>query len=1003
MNDRAEALAPWWEGVEEGARIELGFVKLDRVGSTADWETLPPAQVIARRAEYQQMVEAFARSFQAIEPLHWQGDGVMLFVRREGDPRAWSRAPITSAAMHAGVLAVTLQGELLSARFPVRVGVHAGDVAFSADTGKLASPEIDRAGHLEHDAPRGAVALSEDVFLALPSDLRGQCAYLGTTARDGTVAFVFPASAASHRDAARFLPAEEDLEPRRLRFLRYVDAPDVRRLRYVGFRLARKEPPSLDLLEVFTPLSVVEKKPEPARAVLEAVLGAKPGGRKKSGRWPEELAPWRRFDAAGEAPQKLEDVLRSRRHVLILGEPGSGKSTLLRWIAVTAAGGRARSRVALGIDERLTPILAPVGRLFELRDALARRPTAGAGGPSVVDALVEHFHERNAAEDRAAIGALLRRELEAGRALTLLDGLDEVPTERRREATSWIEGFAAMYRESRLVATSRIVGFTGLDLADRAVVTLEPFSPADVRAYVVAWTRAYRVWENLSREAAELDRPVADREAERLLGVLQADERLSGLARNPLLLSTMALVHRAEGALPAHRVQLYDLLARALCETWSQARRIATGTAATAPRIDFEAEAIPVLGRLALWLHENHGTGAAPEAEVRREIAAALEEERGVPAEEAERSAAEMLRLVGDDRQILVPRGPGLFGFLHLTFEEFFAAAYLHAKERFEEEAERRWFDPRWEEVLLLGTGMIAILQKRSVAAGALIERALTKWEVPGFPFVTEVLRKNVLFAARMCADAPNVPAAVEEKVAEAILEVRLRSRYKVVRANALRALKRMRGSSLGATVARRLAEVAGQEGFGQEKDGYRVRVLRSLGATGDERAFEPLVAVLQSDGSPVLRAGAARALTDLGDPRAVDALMAALGQSDDPKVRMRVADALGTSVEESLLWVRRALTKASDLEWRGADRIVFTTQDVPALTRSLDEERVAVCEAAAEALWDLSERLPELQSPASPSSTTATPAKKASHKAGKAVLRTRPAKKATARGGRRP
>ncbi|MBI2215956.1 MAG: HEAT repeat domain-containing protein [Candidatus Rokubacteria bacterium] len=792
------------------------------------------------------------------------------------------------------------------------------------------------------------MALSEDVYLALPADLRERCVYLGTTTRDGTLAFVYPRAAASRRDPARFIPTDQDLVPAERRFVRYVDGADVRRLRYVGFRLSRREPPSLDILDVFTPLDVEDH----AREALVGVIGPPASDRSLPGRAEEFLhaAPWGRRSSAAPTPRPFKDVIRERKHVVVLGDPGSGKSTLLRWLAVTAAAGRTVCRERLGIDERLLPILVSVSRLFELRQALA-----AAGGdsaaPSGLDAMVRYFHERNAGEDASTVRDLLRRRLEGGGCLVLLDGLDEVPTERRAEVAAWTEGFASAYRENRFVVTSRVFGFAGLDLPGGATVVVQPFTDAQIRAYLIAWHRAYRTWEgNLTREAGAIDAPLADAEARRLIDVLVADPRLHGLAANPFLLSAMALVHRAEGQLPANRVQLYEIFARALCETWSAARRLVAGDAVAVPRLEYESEAIPILGRLAFWLHEHHPAGAAPEELVREEIARALVEESGGEEGQADRAAREFLRRAGEEIQILIPRGSGLFGFLHLTFQEFFAAAYLHAVERFEREAKRRWHDPRWEEVILLGVGTLAVLQKRVVAAARLVRDTL-RWTVPGYPFVTTILEKQVLLAAKSCADAPNLPADVYATVAGHLIRLLVEEPIDVKRERARQILPRLRGTRFGEVVFDELVSIvrSGSEYV------QRSRAAEALADLSDPRARESLVNALQADREPAVRAAAASALAALRDATALEPLVTALEIDQSDAVRSNAANALaalGNSAALAALLAALERDQSADVRSSTA-RALGAIGDRGALEplfRALHDPEPSVRAAAAEA-----------------------------------------------------
>jgi HEAT repeat protein len=946
----------WWQTRKPGSTAELGLVRIDRVDSTQDWQGLSPEQVGARRGEFYQLTESLAAGFGAMQPVMWEGDGAMLFVGS-----APTSAADEDAARQAGLLGIELHQRLLMSGFRVRIGVHCGRVAWAEDPGKLASPEIDRAGHLERDCPDGAVTLSEDVYLSLAPELRQKCAYLGITRRDGTVAFIYPAGAVSRRDSEKFLPPVDDHESERHRFLRYVESADIRRLRYVGLRLHRREPPSLELFDVFTPLDVEERRP--SRLDRDAVTLER--GRQKARDGEMHDAPWFHYEGAG-TPRAFRSVFDTQRHIVVLGAPGAGKSTLLRWLALSAAAGRVACRQRLGVDDRLLPLLVPVGRLWELRESLGK----GGPAPSVVDAMAHYFHERNAIEDIPAGAAFLRQRLDGGECLVLLDGLDEVPTARRQEVARWIESFAAAYRGNRVVVTSREVGFVGLELPGGMTVTISPFNDRQVREYVITWYRAYRAWEaNLSAADAARDQPIADAESRRLLEVLKRDPRLRSLSGNPFLLSALALVHRAEGQLPTHRVQLYDLFARALCETWEQARKLTMSDFSGAARIDYESEAIPVLGRLALWLHE-HTAGVAPEAEVKLQITQALVEEMGAAPDKAARAADEFLQRASRDLQIIAERGPGEYGFLHLTFQEFFAAQYLHARERFESAAQAHWIDPRWEEIILLGVGTLSILQKRTAAAGRFISGLLT-WKAPGAPWVTDVLQKQVVVAAKCCADAPNLEPSVAQEVLDAFVPLTCRATGLPLE-RGRRALARIRGSRFAVGLADRLlsalrddkddmvranaafalGELCEPRALEPLLDTLRddkSQLLRfvsadALGALGDAGALELLVTTLRSDKEWLARAVTARALGTLGDVRALEPLADALRVDNNVSVRLRAADALASLRDARALEpLRAALREDKELSVGRAAALGLGTlwkqlDDLPLLVREARE-----------------------------------------------------------------
>ena len=84
------------------------------------------------------------------------------------------------------------------------------------------------------------------------------------------------------------------------------------------------------------------------------------------------------------------------------------------------------------------------------------------------------------------------------------------------------------------------------------------------------------------------------------------------LARNPLMLQILWLVHRTRGAMPQRRAELYEECVKVLLQKWDEAKGLEVFLTAT--------EARQVLRPLALWLHEQEGRTFAGEQDVRRVI-----------------------------------------------------------------------------------------------------------------------------------------------------------------------------------------------------------------------------------------------------------------------------------------------------------------------------------------------------------------------------------------------
>ncbi|MDI7267164.1 MAG: HEAT repeat domain-containing protein, partial [Myxococcota bacterium] len=807
--------APWWERTPAGEELPLGFVKIDRADSTAEWKELPPAKVLERREAYTAGVEWIARAHGAARPFHWQGDGVMLFLAG------------ADAAQQAYRAARNLWERVcVELNLPVRIGVHAAAaVRWNPETGKIAHPALDLCGHLEHVAPEKSIAVSEDVYLALPEANRGELARLGITARDGTPAYAFPAGAASRGKAEHFRQGNDLAQWDSFR--NYALGPPFAKLRYVGFRLPPgKQSPLLDLLDVFVEPEVRSRQRRRLRPEEFPPSAEDPRDRPYDRPAEDDLGP----------PQRLTEAVRKRRGLVLLGDPGSGKTTVLRWLAVRAAHGRWGLGRATGIHERLLPLPASVGRLAEIRRQI--------GSPSLPVALAYYFEECNVGRSVDLL-PFIEQRLAAGECLVLLDGLDEVGVADRDPLREWIETFAAAFPLNRFVVSSRHVGYTPLVLPDAAEVTLDPLGDEQVKRYVESFCRAYAVWEGGDPERD------GRREADGLLGAFEGNPRLRALGRNPFLLSCLALIHRAEGRLPRHRVHVYEIFARALCETWGSVRRMAPRGGG--PDMKYAEEALPVLGTLALRMHESFPTGVAPKEFVVGALAEALCE-KGVERSAARDAAGEFLKRASDEAPILLERGPDQWGFLHLTFQEFFTAAGLHADERFTYDVLKdRLLDPRWEEVIRLGVGYMAIVQNRPTAARMFVEQVLRHEEPDHRRWITKVLRKQVPLVALLAAEAGDaLPRSLQNGAAADFVRWAL---------------------DMPATVAERF--------------------LRELAPTGFREAVAPPLLEALKDPDGYVRGNAAVALGAMKAPEALAPLLEAL-KDPDAYVRGNAAVALG-------------------------------------------------------------------------------------------------------------
>ena len=183
------------------------------------------------------------------------------------------------------------------------------------------------------------------------------------------------------------------------------------------------------------------------------------------------------------------------------------------------------------------------------------------------------------------------------------------------------------------------------------------------------------------------------------------------MAVNPLLLTILALIQRQGIDLPSHRVELYELCVTTLLETWIKAK-------GPSEAIRFsESDLIKILRPLAFWMHEHPAIGAIPENELLQQIVRQLLERRVARSEdEAQQLAEQYLQTVRGKTGILIERGKHRYGFLHLTFEEYFAASELVIRKKGSDDfIKQHLHDPRWRVVIQLTVGIIGILRADEV------------------------------------------------------------------------------------------------------------------------------------------------------------------------------------------------------------------------------------------------------------------------------------------------
>jgi HEAT repeat protein len=666
----------------------------------------------------------------------------------------------------------------------------------------------------------------------------------------------------------------------------------------------------------------------------------------------------RRERAVEAQPVDIPELLR-RPRVVVLGDPGSGKSTLLRHVAYAVACGKVGA-VGEATLERL-PILV---RIAPFSQAQAEDHT-----------LTLDTYVRRVCEPKWA--PLFQHVLDTGGALVLLDGLDEVvDAHQRKGIAEAIQTLAADYPGNAFLVTSRVVGYQAARLSgDFAHHTIQPLPLARIAEFVEKWYTA------IEREAGEAELAEEARaRAEELSRVIQERPGIQRLAENPLLLTIIALVNWRGRKLPNRRVELYAHAAETLIESWPYRRQ--------GVKLDTE-RVIRLLSPVAYRIFATSPSGDIAEDELLPILTEAICRVDGVDERTATAYANEFLSQISEHSGIFRERGYDergrrVFGFLHLTFAEYFTARYLAGLwEGIEDDDTRRALlrkyahVPRWREVVLLLAGDVGLRDNdRAERATRLLGDVL----MLGGDY-EDKLHRDLLLAGECLADDLRVQSQAARYVLDGLLKLALEPGVGDVIQDIFRAMRETaygqfvlvgllaRLEDEDSRVRRRAALALGRLGDARAVEGLlarlededgRVRGLaaEALGCIDDARAVEGLLTVLEDgDEDEWVQARAARGLGALGDRRAVEVLLARLRYGSH-WVRGRAAGMLGALGDKRVVETLLAQLEDEDRHVRanvaGALGKLGDQRAVKALLTRLEDEDGGVQAMAAEALGQL-------------------------------------------------
>ena len=355
------------------------------------------------------------------------------------------------------------------------------------------------------------------------------------------------------------------------------------------------------------------------------------------------------------------EAVHAHQRLMVLGKPGAGKTTFLKYLAMQCVTGR------FAADS--------VPFFVTLKD-FAEAPKH----PSLVEYLVKSLPKGWTIE-------AMEQLLAVGRAIVLLDGLDEVREEDTQRVIREVRSAVDRAQKSQFIMTCRIAAkeyvfaqFTEVEVAD--------FDDQQIETFVENWFRSKNDLLKAERFMARLDENKAIRE----------------LATSPLLLTLLCLVFGEEGDFPSNRSDLYGEGVKVLLKKWDAKRNIQRDD--HYKKLDVQRRE-DLLGYVALQtFRENEYF--VKQRRIEGYIADFISNLRDVdPEPESLRMDSEIvLKSIQAQHGLLVERARGIYSFSHLTFQEYFTAREIVSTNNIQHLV-AQVNQPRWQEVFFLTFGMI--------------------------------------------------------------------------------------------------------------------------------------------------------------------------------------------------------------------------------------------------------------------------------------------------------
>lgn len=396
------------------------------------------------------------------------------------------------------------------------------------------------------------------------------------------------------------------------------------------------------------------------------------------------------YVGTGTSGEKVPGVeaLKKYPKLMVWGGPGAGKTTFLKYLALQC------------IKTEFQPDCVPF--FIDLKFFAAED-----GKPGVL----EYCEQLLANSEIPVSSEMLSKVFQNGRALVLLDGLDEIQQADFGRVLHQIERFSEQFSRNQFVLTCRFAAHD-YKFQQFTNVAIAPFESKHIAEFVHNWFR---------------EKP-SEVEAECFLQKLEDNSRIRKLANVPLLLTMLCCVFEDSGfRFPINRTELYKDGVDLLLKKWDSTRYVQRDQIYKKLSLKSKEDLLSWVAKLFF----ESGNYYFKQRDAERLIDQYIQKQKLLDDEQStlEVNGGDVLKSIEAQHGLLVERAWGIYSFSHLTFQEYFTSrAIVEALDPLAalQTLTTHITDTRWKEVFLMVTELLPnadeLLRKMKQAVDGLLE-----------------------------------------------------------------------------------------------------------------------------------------------------------------------------------------------------------------------------------------------------------------------------------------